>query len=88
VLKIEYSNTFKKNVKLMQKRGKDMNKLKTVTELLVNGKALPQKYRDHSLVGRYINHKECHIEPDWLLIYRIENDTIFFEEMGTHSDLF
>jgi mRNA interferase YafQ len=88
VLKIEYSNTFKKNVKLMQKRGKDMNKLKTVTELLVNGSGLPQKYRDHSLVGKYINHKECHIEPDWLLIYRIENDTIFFEEMGTHSDLF
>lgn len=65
-----------------------MAKFKTVADILVTQESIPQKYRDHSLIGRYNNHRECHIEPDWLLIYRIDGDTIFFEETGTHSDLF
>jgi addiction module toxin, RelE/StbE family len=65
-----------------------MRKFKEITDMLINRKSLPQKNRDHALIGNYIKHRECHIEPDWLLIYRIECDTLFFERMGTHADLF
>jgi mRNA interferase YafQ len=75
-------------MRLMLRRGKDMRKFKALTNLLVNKKPLPPKHREHVLIGRYINHRECHIDPDWLVIYRIENNTIFFEKMGTHADLF
>ena len=88
MLQIEYSNAFKKDLKLMQKRGKDISKFKAVADLLVNKQPLPQKCRDHSLLGNYIYHRECHIESDWLLIYRIQDDTVSFEKTGTHSDLF
>ena len=72
----------------MQRRGKEMHKFKIVIDLLASGESLPQKYRDHALIGNYIEHRECHIEPDWLLIYRIEGDILFFERTGTHADLF
>ena len=88
MLQVEYSNAFKKDIKRIQRRGKDIKKFKKITDLLINKKSLPQKYRDHILIGNYNKHRECHIEPDWLLIYRIEASIIFFESMGSHADLF
>ena len=83
-----YTNSFAKDIKLAQKRGKNVEKLKRIIELLVNKEPIPQKYRDHNLVGNFIGRRECHIEPDWLLIYKIDKDEIIFERTGTHSDLF
>lgn len=83
-----YTNSFAKDVKLAQKRGKNIEKLKKVIELLVNKEPMLPKYRDHSLIGNFIGRRECHIEPDWLLIYKIDNDDIIFERTGSHSDLF
>lgn len=72
----------------MIKRGKDISKLRTITELLESGKALPSKYRDHKLIGDYSGSRELHIEPDWLLIYKPSSQEIVLERTGTHSDLF
>lgn len=83
-----YTNSFAKDIKLAQKRGKNMEKIKKVIELLVNKEPLPLKCRDHSLIGNFIGRRECHIEPDWLLIYKIDKDDIIFERTGSHSDLF
>ena len=79
---------FEKDVKLAKKRGKDLSKLRDVIEVLLTGKKLPQKYVDHWLTGIYSNRRECHIEPDWLLIYKPMPQEIIFERTGTHSDLF
>jgi len=75
-------------VKLAQKRGKNIEKLKKVIELLVNKEPMLPKYRDHSLIGNFVGRRECHIEPDWILIYKIDNNDIIFERTGSHSDLF
>lgn len=83
-----YLNRFEKDVKRMQKRGKDMNKFKAVVLKLLAGEALEQRYRDHLLVGNFANRRECHLEPDWLLIYRFEDEKVIFERMGSHADLF
>jgi mRNA interferase YafQ len=88
VLKIKYKNSFEKDVKLVKKRGKNIDKLKEVIRLLIEGKPLITKYRDHRLVGNYVGHRECHIEPNWLLIYKIEADTLLLERTGSHADLF
>lgn len=88
MLKPSYSGSFSKDVKRMQKRSKDIEKLKTVINLIVSEITLPAKYKEHQLVGNWNKHKECHIEPDWLLIYFIKDDYVVFERTGTHSDLF
>lgn len=87
---LEISSKFKKDYKLAKKRGYDMTLLQEVIDLLANGETLPDKYRDHSLTGGYNGYRECHILPDWLLIYRIENDLLILglTRTGTHSDLF
>ena len=87
---IEMSNRFKKDYKLAQKRGYDISLLKEVIDVLANGEQLPEKYVDHPLVGDYKGCRECHIQPDWLLIYRIEKDLLILglTRTGTHSDLF
>lgn len=74
----------------MKKRGKDLEKLKYVVNELANQRPLDEKYRDHELTGNYRNFRECHIEPDWLLIYRIEKGelTLALVRTGTYSDLF
>ena len=74
----------------MKKRGKELEKLKYVVNELANQRPLDEKYRDHELTGNYRNFRECHIEPDWLLIYRIEKGelTLALVRTGTHSDLF
>ncbi|EMG5701516.1 type II toxin-antitoxin system YafQ family toxin [Salmonella enterica] len=86
---IEYSGQFQKDVKKVQKRHKDMSKLKTLMTLLINNKLpLPATYKDHPLQGNYKGYRDAHIEPDWLLIYKITDDLLRFERTGTHSDLF
>ena len=87
---IEMSSRFKKDYKLAQKRGYNMSLLKEVIEILANGDPLPEKNLDHPHSGDYRGSRECHIEPDWLLIYRIEKDLLVLglTRTGTHSDLF
>lgn len=88
--KIVYTNRMKKDAKLMKKRGKDMDKLIHVLSLLAGGSPLPAQYKDHSLTGELQDFRECHIEPDWLLMYQIYKDTLILSATatGTHADLF
>ena len=88
--KIRPSAKFQKDLKRIQKRGYDITLLKDVLNLLVNGKVLPIKYKDHNLSGNFKGCRECHITPDWLLIYEIaENELmLYLTRTGTHSDLF
>lgn len=88
MLEIIYSGQFKRDVKRMTKRKKDMSKLKTVIDLLVNEQNIPASLKDHSLVGNWKPRRELHIESDWLLIYKIENASIIFDRTGSHSDIF
>ena len=88
MLQIERSNQFKKDVKRAVKRGKDPEALKNIIELLASGNSLPVKNRDHKLSGDYANYRECHIEPDWLLIYFVSSEVLRLERTGTHADLF
>lgn len=86
---IKYTTKFKKDVKLIVKRGKDLNKLGDIVEKLANKEVLEEKFRDHELTGLYKGFRECHIEPDWLLIYRyIEGVLVLsLSRTGSHSDL-
>ncbi len=90
MLKIRYSSRFKKDFKTIVKRGFDVKLLEDVLHLLANGKALPQKHLDHPLEGNFTGQRECHITSDWLLIYKIEKETLtlLLTRTGTHSDLF
>lgn len=87
--KIVYTNRMKKDAKLMRKRGKDMNKLIEVLALLAEGNPLPAKYKDHQLSGNLSDFRECHIEPDWLLLYQIYDDILIISAAatGSHADL-
>ena len=88
--KIVPTGKFKKDLKVVLRRGYDMKLLDDIVTKLANGEALPQKNRDHSLTGNYIGKRECHITPDWLLIYEIDGENLFLylTRTGTHSDLF
>jgi mRNA interferase YafQ len=88
MLAIVARNRFSKEFALMVKRGKDGNKLKAVITLLANGATLPSEYKDHPLKGNFKGCRDCHVEPDWLLIYRRDTETLYLERTGTHSDLF
>jgi len=79
---------FKQDVKRMQKRGKDMEKLKTIVRILRTGNPLPANYKDHPLSGTRKDLRDSHIEPDWLLLYKIEANALHLVRTGTHSDLF
>jgi mRNA interferase YafQ len=87
---IEQSARFKRELRTCVKRGYDEEKLKAVVWLLANGVTLPLKNRDHALGGDYEGYRECHITPDWLLIYRIADNVLvlYLFRTGTHSDLF
>lgn len=87
---IRFNNRMKRDVKLMKKRGKDLSKLENILTKLANGENLPDKNKDHQLKGEWQDFRECHIEPDWLLIYRIEDDELilYATATGTHADLF
>jgi mRNA interferase YafQ len=83
-----YTRQFEKDVKRQKKRGKNPSFLKEILTLLIDEKELPIKIRDHRLIGNFSGCRECHIQPDWLLIYKIEKSNIYFIRTGTHSDLF
>lgn len=87
---VKFTTTFKKSYKLMKKRGLDLSALDEVVASLCQGKQLDERYRDHGLSGNYSGFRECHIKPDWLLIYLIENDvlTLTLVDTGSHSDIF
>jgi mRNA interferase YafQ len=90
MLKVRYTAKFKKDFKLIQKRENDINRFQEVLKLLCCEQQLPPSNKDHALIGDYSGHRECHITPDWLLIYKIEKDilTLSLTRTGTHSDLF
>ena len=83
-----YTTQFEKDLRRMLRRGKRVEKIKIVIAALINQEPLSERYRDHPLTGDYKNRRECHIEPDWLLIYKLLEDEIIFERTGSHSDLF
>jgi mRNA interferase YafQ len=87
-LKIKEGSYFRKDVQRMKKRGKSLNRLKKVIELLASGKPLPGDYKDHALAKEWADYRECHIEADFLLIYKSEGNFLILERVGTHSDLF
>jgi mRNA interferase YafQ len=84
------TSKFKKDYRRMERRGNDMEKIDDVIRLLAAGEALPDQYRDHALAGGWRGYRECHIEPDWLLVYKIENSILVLTltETGAPSDLF
>lgn len=84
------TSQFKKDLKKIKKQGKDINELKKVINILAAGKTLPENNKDHLLTGNWHNHRECHIKPDWLLIYKIENNNLILTlaRTGSHADLF
>ncbi len=83
-----YTNRFEKDLKRMIKSGHSAEKIKAIIRDLIDGKDLSPKHRDHALIGNFKDRRECHVTPDWLLIYRIDNPHIIFERTGTHADLF
>ena len=87
---LSVSNRFKKDVKLLQKRGYNLQLLQDVIDILLEGKELDEKYHDHALHGEFEGTRECHIKPDWLLVYTKFEDrlVLFLSYTGTHSDLF
>ncbi len=90
MLDVRYSVKFKKDYKAITKRGYNPQLLQDVLTILCNEQPLPPRYKDHNLSGNYKGHRECHITPDWLLIYKIDHNilTLTLTRTGTHSDLF
>jgi len=86
--KILRTNCFKKDVKKMKKRGKSFDVFKQIIQKLANGRKLEERFRDHKLKGDYMGIRECHVEPDWLLIYEENDSELVLIRTGTHSDLF
>lgn len=87
---VKFTSQFKKDLKLAKKQNKDLDKLFEVVNILADGGTLDAKYRDHDLSGNYKGTRECHIEPDWLLVYEIKDEVLvlMLYRLGTHSDLF
>jgi mRNA interferase YafQ len=85
---LEFSGQFARDIKLAKKRGKNMDKLRDIIQLLCDGHTLPVKFKDHPLKGNWFGCRDLHIEPDWLLIYKIDENSVRFERTGSHSDLF
>ena len=89
MLEFQYSQGFKKELKQAVFQGRDVMKIFPPLLALLNGESLPPQYHDHPLKGKWLGLREFHIEPDWLVIYRVENDTtLVLINTGTHSDLF
>lgn len=87
---VQFTNQFKKDLKLAKKQHKNLDKLFEVINILADGGTLDIKYRDHDLTGKYKGVRECHIEPDWLLVYEIQGDVLvlMLYRLGTHSEFF
>ena len=90
MLELVMTNQFKKDLKRVKKRGKDLSILKEVLQMLREEQLLEEKYRDHALTGDYIGFRECHVQPDWLLVYAISKEKLILtaSRTGSHSDLF
>lgn len=90
MLTIRYETSFKKDYKRAKRRGYDLYLIEEVIRLLVQQEPLPERYKEHSLIGNYAGYRECHITPDWLLIYKIKDNELILvlSRTGTHSDLF
>lgn len=82
------TSQFKRDFKRVKKQGKDLNKLKGVISGIAGSEALEERHRDHALSGNWTGSRDCHIEPDWNLIYRVDGEFLFLERTGSHSDLF
>ena len=87
-MNLHYTTQFKKDYKRIKKQNRDISKLRAVIEKLVEGKSLESRFRDHQLYGNWEGHRNCHIEPDWILIYRVTADDLYLERTGSHSELF
>ncbi|MFI3164667.1 MAG: type II toxin-antitoxin system YafQ family toxin [Bacillota bacterium] len=89
-MEVKFTTQFKKDLKLAKKQNKDIDELFAVIEILANGEKLDVKYRDHTLSGGYSGYRECHIQPDWLLVYAVKNEilTLILYRVGSHSELF
>jgi len=85
---VSQTTQFSRDVKRMRKRGKDLGKLRQVVKQLAAGKPLHDRHRDHALVGRWRPSRDCHVEPDWILLYTADETMLRLERTGTHSDLF
>ena len=88
MLILEFANQFHKDLARVQRRGKDMDKLKVIIEKLLAQEPLSAKNRDHKLQGEFVNQRECHVEPDWLLVYTRTTIILRLERTGSHADLF
>lgn len=88
MLKLNLTTQFKRDLKLCKKRNYNISMLNAIVNTLRIPEALPPKNKDHALKGDYVGRRECHISPDWLLIYRINGDELYLDRTGTHSDLF
>ncbi len=87
-MNIHYTSQFKRDYKKLKKQNRALDKLKAVIETLFSDKALGSEYKDHPLIGGWKGCRDCHIEPDWILIYKIEKNTLILERTGSHSELF
>ncbi len=88
ILTVHYSNQFNKDLRRAARQGKNIKQINNVIKKLQHSEQLEAKYRDHSLKGNYMKHRECHLEPDWLLIYRIVGNELIVVRTGSHSELF
>ena len=88
MLKLIVSGQYKRDHRMILKRGWDIEKLKRVLDVLLNEEKLDRKYHDHELSGNFVGYRECHIESDWLLIYKIADGQLKLQRIGSHSDLF
>ena len=88
--RLRMTSQFKKDIKLMKKRGREIWKLENILNRLADGETLPPDYQDHALSGRYAGFRECHIQSDWLLVYYLDNDLLVLvcSRTGSHSDFF
>lgn len=87
-MRITQTTQFGKDLKTQQKRGKDLQKMKDLIALMLSGEPLPARNRDHALTGNWSGWRDCHLEPDWLLIYKRTSDELILGRTGTHADLF
>ncbi|MCD8049049.1 MAG: type II toxin-antitoxin system YafQ family toxin [Clostridia bacterium] len=87
---VKFTSQFKKDLKFAKKQNKNLDEMFDVVEKLANDIPLEEKYRDHALTGNYISYRECHIEPDWLLVYKKDSGVLvlLLYRLGSHSDLF
>jgi mRNA interferase YafQ len=82
------TSQFKRDFKKIKSRGKDLDKLQSLVKAILKGDQLESQYHDHPLSGKWTGSRDCHVEPDWVLIYRIDGDSLYLERTGSHSDLF